>query len=336
MYTVYNTRPTFSTGKNKMERKKITIVGAGHVGAHTALWLGLKELGDVVLLDIVEGVPQGKALDLMEASPVEGFDSAITGTNDYRDTAGSDLVIITAGIARKPGMSRSDLINTNSSIVKTVVEKVVEYSPEAHLIIVTNPLDVMVYVAWKISGLPPSRVMGLSGALDSARLRAFIAMELDVSVEDVQAMVIGGHADEMVPLRRYSTVSGIPVTQLIDAKRMDGIIERTRNAGGEIVSLLKTGSAYYAPSAAVAEMAESIIKDKKRIIPCAAYCEGQYGVDGMYIGVPVKLGRNGVEEIIEIELDEEEERDFRRSVSAIKELIDSLEIESMGIKDTRP
>ncbi len=309
-----------------MARKKITIVGAGHVGAHAALWMGLKELGDIVLVDIVEGMPAGKALDIKEASPIEGFDSIITGTNDYKDTEGSDLVVITAGLARKPGMSRSDLIDKNSGIVKAVVENVVKYSPDAHLMVVTNPLDVMVYVAWKVSGLPPHRVVGMAGALDSARLRAFISMELGVSVEDVQAMVIGGHADEMVPLKRYTTVSGIPIEQLMSEEAIQRVMDRTRNAGGEIVSLLKTGSAYYAPSAAVAEMAESILKDKKRVIPCAAYCDGKYGLDGVFVGVPVRLGAGGVEEIIEIELNEEERALFDNSVKAIKGLVAELNL----------
>lgn len=309
-----------------MSRKKITVVGAGHVGATAALWLALKELGDVVMLDIAEGVPQGKSLDLMEAAPIEGFDSKVLGTNDYKDTVGSNLVIITAGIPRKPGMSRSDLINININILKTVVEGLVKYSPNAILLIVTNPLDVMVYAAWKYSGLPSERVMGLSGALDGARLRAFIAMELGVSVEDVHAMVIGGHADEMVPLKRYSTVSGIPVTQLIPQERIDAIMTRTKKAGGEIVGLLKTGSAYYAPSAAVVEMAEAILKDKKRVIPCAAYCDGPYGVKGIFIGVPVVLGARGVERIIEVELDKEERAAFEASVGAVRGLINELKI----------
>ncbi|MBI5826652.1 MAG: malate dehydrogenase [Deltaproteobacteria bacterium] len=309
-----------------MARKKISVIGAGHVGAHTALWLALKELGDVVLLDIVEGVPQGKALDLMEASPIEGFDSNIIGTNDYKDTAGSDVVVITAGIPRKPGMSRSDLINTNVGILKAVVEGVAKYSPNAHILVVTNPLDVMVYAAWKMSGMEPHKIMGLSGALDGSRMRAFIAMELGVSVEDVHAMVIGGHADEMVPLRRYATVSGIPVAQLLSPEKMDAVIARTKKAGGEIVALLKTGSAYYAPSAAVAEMAEAIIRDKKRIIPCAAYCNGQYGVDGLFIGVPVMVGAGGAEKIIEVELDNDEKKAFMGSVAAVKGLIADLKI----------
>lgn len=309
-----------------MARKKITVVGAGHVGATVALWLATKELGDVVLLDIVEGVPQGKSLDLMEAAPVEGFDSGVKGTNDYRDTAGSDVVIITAGIPRKPGMSRSDLINTNVGILKTVVEGIVRHSPDAIILVVTNPLDVMVYAAWKFSGLPANRIMGLSGALDGSRMRSFIAMELGVSMEDVHAMVIGGHADEMVPLKRYATVSGVPVTQLLSPERIDAIMARTRKAGGEIVGLLKTGSAYYAPSAAVAEMAEAILKDKKRVIPCAAYCDGQYGVKGLFIGVPVMLGAGGVEKIFEIELDPDEKKEFMGSVAAVRGLIEDLKI----------
>ncbi|MEK7773603.1 MAG: malate dehydrogenase [Deltaproteobacteria bacterium] len=309
-----------------MARKKISVIGAGHVGAHTALWLALKELGDVVLLDIVEGVPQGKALDLMEASPIEGFDSNVTGSNDYKDTAGSDVVVITAGIPRKPGMSRGDLINTNVGILKAVVEGVVKYSPDAHILVVTNPLDVMVYAAWKMSGLPPHKIMGLSGALDGSRMRSFIAMELGVSMEDVHAMVIGGHADEMVPLRGCATVSGIPVTQLLCPEKIDSIIARTKKAGGEIVALLKTGSAYYAPSAAVAEMAEAIIKDKKRIIPCAAYCGGQYGVDGLFIGVPVMIGAGGAEKIIEVDLDVDEKKAFLASVAAVRAMIAELKI----------
>ncbi len=309
-----------------MGRKKITVVGAGHVGATAALWLALKELGDVVLLDIIEGVPQGKSLDLMEASPIDAFDSNVQGTNDYADTAGSDIVIITAGLARKPGMSRSDLIEKNTGIIKGVVENIVEHSPNTILIIVTNPLDVMVYVAWQASGLAPNRVLGLSGALDGSRMRSFIAMELNVSVKDVHAMVLGGHADSMVPVKRYSTVSGIPVEQLMSTEKLDAIISRTRTAGGEIVGLLKTGSAYYAPSAAAVEMAEAILKDKKRIIPCASYCTGQYGIDGLFIGVPSKLGANGVEEILEVDLNEEETAALNDSVTAVKELLAELKV----------
>jgi malate dehydrogenase len=309
-----------------MGRKKITVVGAGHVGATAALWLALKELGDVVLLDIVDGVPQGKALDLMEASPIDAFDSNVHGTNDYADTAGSDIVIVTAGLARKPGMSRSDLIEKNTGIIKDVVKNIVKHSPDTILIIVTNPLDVMVYVAWQASGLAPEKVLGLSGALDGSRMRSFIAMELGVSVKDVHAMVLGGHADSMVPVKRYATVSGIPVEQLMSTEKLDAIIERTRKAGGEIVALLKTGSAYYAPSAAAVEMAEAILKDKKRIIPCASYCTGQYGVEGLFIGVPAKLGAGGVEEIIEVELNDEETAALGASVKAVKELLAELKV----------
>ena len=309
-----------------MARKKITIVGAGNVGAHAAVWAGIKELGDIVLIDVIEGVPQGKGLDLAEAAPIEGFDTRIIGTNDYKDTANSDVVIITAGIARKPGMSRSDLINTNTGIVKNVTEQIVKYSPNAIIIVVTNPLDVMVYVAWKVSGFPPNRVVGLSGALDAASLKAFIAMELNVSVEDVHAMVIGGHADEMVPLPRYCSIAGIPLPQLLKKDRIDAIMERTKKAGGEIVGLLKTGSAFYAPSAAVIEMTEAIIRDKKRIIPCAAYCSGKYGVNGIFVGVPVKLGAKGVEDIIEIELNTEERKAFDNSVAVIRKLIEEIKI----------
>jgi len=305
-----------------MGRKKITIVGAGNVGATAALWASLNDLGDIVLIDIIEGVPQGKALDMMEAAPVKDFDVNITGTNDYKDTAGSDVVIITAGLPRKPGMSRSDLIEKNTGIIKEVTENIVRHSPDAVILVVTNPLDVMVYVAWKVSGFPKNRVIGLSGALDGSRLRAFIAMELNVSVEDVKAMVIGGHADEMVPLPRYSTVSGIPVTQLISKERVDAIMARTKTAGGEIVGLLKTGSAYCAPSAAVVEMAEAILRDKKRVIPSAVYCDGEYGVKGIFIGVPVKIGSGGVEEIYEIELNDEERGQFDASVKAVRTLVD--------------
>ena len=309
-----------------MARKKLTVVGAGNVGATTAMWLARKELGDIVLLDIVEGVPQGKALDMMQASPIEGFDSNIIGTNDYKETADSDVVIITAGLPRKPGMDRSDLIETNKNIIKSVVEEVVKYSPNTIILVVTNPLDVMVYIAWKYSGLAPERVMGLSGALDAGRMRAFIAMELGVSVEDVQAMVMGGHADEMVPLPEYSTVAGIPITKLLTKEKIDAINKRTRTAGGEIVALLKTGSAYYAPSRAVSEMAEAIIRDKKKIIPSACYLDGQYGVKGLFIGVPAVLGSGGVEKIIEIELDETAKAAFDTSEKSIRELVEGLDL----------
>ena len=309
-----------------MARKKITVVGAGNVGANAALWIALKELGDVVLMDIVEGMPQGKALDMMEAAPHFGFDSKISGTNDYKDTADSDVIVITAGLARKPGMSRADLIEKNTGILKGVVTEVVKYSPNAILIIVTNPLDVMVHVAWKASGLPPEKVMGMAGALDSSRFRSFIAMELNASMEDVDAMVICGHADSMVPRRGNSTVSGVPITKLLSKDKIDAIIERTKTAGGEIVALLKTGSAYYAPSASTAVMVEAILKDKKRLIPTAAYCDGKYGLDGVYVGVPARLGIGGVEEIVEIELEADEKAAFDSSVDGIKKLIAELNI----------
>ena len=309
-----------------MGRKKITVVGAGHVGAHCALWAATKELGDVVLVDIADGLPQGVALDLAEAGPVEGFDSNINGTNSYEETAGSDVVIITAGLARKPGMSRDDLLNTNAKIVKGITEQVVKYSPDCIIIMVTNPLDAMVYVAKEVSGFPKNRVVGMAGVLDSARMRTFIAMELGVSVEDVTAFVLGGHGDTMVPLPRYSTVAGIPITELISKDRVEAINERTRKGGGEIVALLKTGSAYYAPSASAVEMAEAIIKDKKRILPCAAYLEGEYGIDGYYMGVPVLLGKGGVEKVIEIELTDEEKTALDHSLDDVKANVEKLAI----------
>ena len=309
-----------------MGRKKITVVGAGHVGAHCALWAATKELGDIVLVDIVEGVPQGLGLDLAEAAPVEGFDVAITGTNGYEETAGSDVVIITAGLARKPGMSRDDLLKSNAKIIKSVTEEVVRHSPESIIIMVTNPLDAMVYVAKQVSGFPKNRVVGMAGVLDSARMRAFIAMELGVSVEDVTAFVLGGHGDSMVPLPRYSTVAGIPITHLLPEDRIEAIVERTRKGGGEIVSLLKTGSAYYAPSASAVEMAEAIIRDKKRVLPCAAYLEGEYGIDGYYMGVPVVLGEKGVEKVVEIDLTGEERDALMNSLEDVKKNVEKLDI----------
>ena len=309
-----------------MGRKKITIVGAGHVGAHSALWAATKELGDIVLVDVVEGVPQGKALDLAEAAPVEGFDANIVGTNGYEETADSDVVIITAGLARKPGMSRDDLLKTNADIVKGVTEQVVKYSPDCIIIMVTNPLDAMVYEAKKISGFPKNRVLGMAGVLDSARMRTFIAMELGVSVEDVTAFVLGGHGDTMVPLPRYSTVAGIPITELMSADRVEAINERTRKGGGEIVGLLKTGSAYYAPSASAVEMAEAILKDKKRVLPCAAYLEGEYGINGYYMGVPVLLGKDGVEKVIEIELTDDEKAALNHSLEDVKKNVEKLHL----------
>jgi len=304
--------------------KKVTVIGAGNVGATAAQRLAEKQLCDVVLVDIVEGVPQGKALDLNEAAPIEKHDSHLTGTNSYEDTAGSDIVIITAGIPRKPGMSRDDLISTNAGIVKAVTKEVASRSPEAILIIVSNPLDAMCHVAFDASGFPKERVIGMAGVLDSARFRAFISMELDVSVENTHAFVLGGHGDTMVPLPRYSTVAGIPITELMAPDRIDALVDRTRNGGAEIVGLLKTGSAYYAPASAAVEMAESILKDKKKILPCAAYLQGEYGQQDLFIGVPVKLGAKGVEDIIEITLTDEEKQALQKSADAVQELKDLL------------
>ena len=309
-----------------MGRKKITVVGAGHVGAHCALWAATKELGDIVLVDIAEGLPQGVALDMAETGPVECFDVNIKGTNSYEDTAGSDVVIITAGLARKPGMSRDDLLNTNAGIIKGITREIARYSPDSIIIMVTNPLDAMVYVAKEASGFPKNRVMGMAGVLDSARMRTFIAMELGVSVEDVTAFVLGGHGDTMVPLPRYSTVAGIPITELMPSERIKAINERTKKGGGEIVALLKTGSAYYAPSASAVEMAEAIIRDKKRILPCAAYLEGEYGIDGYYMGVPVLLGRGGVEKVIEIELTDDEKKQLEHSLEDVKQNVEKLTV----------
>src|SRR5437016_6829122 len=283
-------------------RKKITVVGAGNVGATAAHWLAAKELGDVVLVDIVEGVPQGKALDLAQAAPIEDYDVKLTGLNTYDGTENSDVVIITAGLPRKPGMSRDDLLKTNAEIVSKVVDEVVRRSPETILIIVSNPLDAMCQVALRRSGFPKNRVLGMAGVLDSARMRCFLAEALNVSVENVTAFVLGGHGDTMVPLPRYSTCAGIPITELLPADQIDAIIKRTANGGAEIVGLLKTGSAYYAPSLGAVEMAEAILKDKKKILPCAVFLEGEYGVSNLFVGVPVKLGKNGVEQIIEISL----------------------------------
>jgi malate dehydrogenase len=302
-------------------RKKVTIVGSGNVGATAAHWIAAKELADVVLIDIVEGVPQGKGLDLLEAMPIEKRDSYVIGTNDYVDTANSDIVVITAGIPRKPGMSRDDLLHTNYKIMKDVVSKVVEHSPNCILIIVSNPLDAMAQAAYKLSGFSRQRVIGMAGVLDSARFRAFIAQELNVSVENVTAFVLGGHGDTMVPLARYSTVAGIPITELIDGETLQKLVQRTRDGGAEIVKYLKTGSAYYAPSAAATEMVEAILKDKKKILPCAAYLEGEYGVHGLYVGVPVKLGWAGIEQIIEIKLTPEEQAALDKSAEAVKELV---------------
>ena len=305
-------------------RKKVTIVGSGHVGATAALWIASKELADVVLIDIIEGVPQGKGLDLLEAMPIEKRDSYISGTNDYKDTGNSDIVVITAGIPRKPGMSRDDLLNTNYNIMKAVVGEVVKHSPNCILIVVSNPLDAMAQAAYKLSGFPRERVVGMAGVLDSARFRAFIADELKVSVENVTAFVLGGHGDTMVPLPRYSTVAGIPITELIEKSRLDALVQRTRDGGAEIVKYLKTGSAYYAPSAAATEMVEAILKDKKKILPCAAYLQGEYGISGLYVGVPVKLGAKGIEQIIEIKLTAEEKGGLDKSAAAVKELVEVI------------
>jgi malate dehydrogenase len=304
--------------------KKVTVIGAGNVGATAAQRLAEKELCDVVLIDIVEGVPQGKSLDLTEAAPIEKHDAHLTGANAYDDSAASDIVIVTAGIPRKPGMSRDDLISTNAGIVKTVTEQVTAASPNSILIIVSNPLDAMCHVAHQVSGFPKERVIGMAGVLDSARFRAFIAMELNISVENTHAFVLGGHGDTMVPLPRYSTVAGIPITELMPQDRIDALVERTRNGGAEIVGLLKTGSAYYAPASAAVEMAESILKDKKKILPCAVYLEGEYGINDLFIGVPVKLGSRGAEEVIEITLTETEKAALQHSADAVQELKDIL------------
>jgi malate dehydrogenase len=302
-------------------RKKVSVVGSGNVGATAAHWIASKELADVVLIDILEGIPQGKALDLQQAMPIEKRDSHIIGTNNYGDTAGSDIVVITAGIPRKPGMSRDDLLNTNYNIMKSVVTEAIKYSPGCILIIVSNPLDAMAQTAYKLSGFPRSRVIGMAGVLDSARFRTFIADELNVSVENVTAFVLGGHGDTMVPLPRYSTVAGIPITELITPERLAALVQRTRDGGAEIVKYLKTGSAYYAPSAAATEMVEAILKDKKKILPCAAYLDGEYGIKGLYVGVPVKLGAKGIEQIIEIKLTTDEQAALNKSAEAVKELV---------------
>lgn len=304
-----------------IKRKKLTIVGSGNVGATAAHWAAAKELCDIVLVDIVEGVPQGKGLDLLEAMPVECSDVNVIGTNSYEATKDSDVVIITAGIPRKPGMSRDDLIATNTNIVKSVTEQVVKYSPNAFLIVVSNPLDAMTYVAYKVSGFPRNRVMGMAGVLDTARFRTFIAQEVGVSVEDVIAFVLGGHGDTMVPLVRYCSCGGIPVSKLISKERLDEIVQRTRDGGIEIVNYLKTGSAFYAPAASAIAMAEAIIKDKKRIMPVAVYLEGEYGINDVVVGVPVKLGGDGVESIFELDFTDEEKTMFDKSVEAVKELI---------------
>jgi malate dehydrogenase len=306
--------------------RKVTVVGAGNVGATLAQRLADKELADVVLIDIVEGMPQGKGLDIMEAAPVEGSDARVIGTNDYKDTAGSDVVVITAGIARKPGMSRDDLLNTNYKIVKECTEQALKHSPGTILIVVSNPLDAMCQVAYKVSGLPKHRVFGMAGVLDSARMRTFIAMELGVSVENTHAFVLGGHGDTMVPLPRYSTVSGIPITELLPPEKVEAIVKRTAGGGAEIVALLKTGSAYYAPSASTAEMVEAVLKDKHKVLPCCCYLEGEFGIRDLYVGVPAQLGEKGVEKIWEIKLTDSERAALHKSAAAVKELVDVLKL----------
>jgi malate dehydrogenase len=314
-----------------MARSKIALIGAGQIGGTLALLAGLKDLGDVVLFDIAEGMPAGKALDLVQSSPVEGFDAVITGTNDYSSIGGADVVIVTAGIPRKPGMSRDDLIATNAGVIKTVGEAIRQHCPNAFVIVITNPLDAMVWAMQKVSGLPPERVVGMAGVLDSARFRYFRADEFKVSVEDVTAFVLGGHGDTMVPLVRYSTVAGIPLPDLValgwtTKERLDAIVQRTRDGGAEIVGLLKTGSAFYAPAASAIAMAESYLKDKKRVLPCAAHLSGQYGVEGLYVGVPVVIGAGGVERIVEIRLDPEEKQAFEKSVAAVRSLCAAVKL----------
>ncbi|MGA8596615.1 MAG: malate dehydrogenase [Bryobacteraceae bacterium] len=305
-------------------RKKVTVVGAGNVGANTAQKIAAKELADVVLVDVIEGVPQGKGLDMLESAPVEGYDVKIAGTNGYDETSNSDIVVITAGIARKPGMSRDDLLMTNYEVIKGVTGEVAKRSPNAILILVTNPLDAMCWTAFKVSGFPRHRVIGMAGVLDTARYRTFIAEELNVSFENVTAMVMGGHGDTMVPLVRFTNVSGIPLTELTDQATINRLVQRTRDGGAEIVKYLKTGSAYYAPAAAACEMVESILKDKKKVLPCAAYLEGEYGIHGLFVGVPVKLGSKGIEHIYEIRLTDEESAALKKSATAVQELVDVI------------
>ena len=304
--------------------KKVTVIGAGNVGATTAQRLAEKELCDVVLVDIVKGVPQGKALDLTEAAPIEKHDSHLKGVNTYEESAGSDIIIITAGLPRKPGMSRDDLLGKNMNIMRNVTLEAAKFSPEAAIIIVSNPLDAMCHVAYEASEFPKNRIIGMAGILDSARFRAFISMELDISVESIHAFVLGGHGDTMVPLPRYSTVAGIPITELISDERIEALVNRTRTGGAEIVSLLKTGSAFYAPASAAVEMAEAILKDSKKVLPCAAYLEGEYGINNLFIGVPVKLGKNGIEDIIEIKVTDDEKEALDKSADAVRELVDAM------------
>jgi len=306
---------------------KITVVGAGNVGATTAQRIAEKELaGTVVMVDVAEGIPQGKGLDQWQSAPIEGFDSRVIGSNGYEETAGSDVVVITAGIARKPGMSRDDLLNTNAGIVKSVSEQIAATSPNAIVIVVSNPLDVMCHVAKKVTGFPRERVIGMAGVLDTARYRAFLASELDVSVKDIQAMVLGGHGDTMVPLVSYTSVSGIPITQLISKDRLDAIVDRTRNGGAEIVKYLKTGSAYYAPSSGAVQMVEAIVHDQRRILPCAAWLQGEYGMSDLYLGVPCKLGKGGLLQVVEVELTDQERAALEKSAQAVREPMAALSI----------
>ena len=307
-----------------MARNKVTVIGAGNVGATTAQRIAEAGLADVVLVDIVDGLPQGKALDLAEAAPVVGHDAGVVGTNDYADSAGSDVIVVTSGLARQPGMSRDDLLTKNAGIVRSVVEQAARVSPDAIIVVVTNPLDAMCHVAMDASGFPRERVIGMAGVLDSARFRTFIAQELGVSVEDTHAFVLGGHGDTMVPLSRYSTVAGVPITELLPADRVTALEERTANGGAEIVALLKTGSAFYAPAAGAFEMVEAILLDRKRVLPCAVQLQGEFGVDGLFVGVPVVLGRAGMERVFEIELTEAERAAFQRSADAVRELVDVL------------
>lgn len=323
---VVSNKSEIQTRGKEMRRAKISIIGAGNVGATTAHWCAAAELGDVVLLDIpaAEGMPAGKALDLFQASPIMGFDSKITGTTDWSDTAASDVIVVTAGIARKPGMSRDDLLSTNAKIVGDVAEQIKNTSPDAIVIVVSNPLDAMVQRTFQVLGFPPSRVLGQAGILDTARYRAFLAMELGVSVEDITAILLGGHGDTMVPIPSCTSVGGIPVTQLIASDRLDSIVERTRKGGAEIVGLLKTGSAYYAPAAASAQMVEAVVRDKKRLVPCAAYCDSEYGVGGYFVGVPVILGGSGVEKIVELSLLPDEKAALDKSIDAVRELVAAM------------
>jgi malate dehydrogenase len=309
-----------------MGRKKISVIGAGFVGATAAHWAAEKELGDVVLVDIIEGLPQGKSLDLFQAGPVKGFDTRVIGSNSYEETQNSDVVIITSGVPRKPGMSREDLLEINKKIIESVISEVVKKSPQAILILVTNPLDTMTYLAFRKSGFPKQRVMGMAGILDTARFKAFIALELGVSIEDIQALLLGGHGDEMVPLPRYTTVSGIPLSQLLPKETIDRLVDRTRKGGGEIVNLLKTGSAFYAPSAAAIQMTEAILKDKKRILPCCVYLDGEYGLKDICFGVPIKLGAQGVEAILELQLTEEEKKLVAKSAESVKKSVLELKL----------